>query len=543
MFQENMLRTFFILFVSLYSVTTSPPNILVIVADDLGYNDIAWHNPEIVSPNLEKLAKDGIILENHYVSLCSATRGALLTGYYPIHTGLQHGVISNQEPKGLYKNFTLMSEYFRDIGYRTHIVGKWHLGFCHEDYLPLRRGFDTFYGKYLGMGDYFDHTDWSTVGVENKGYDFHNQNDIDISAEGTYSSTIFAERAVKIFKDHVLNHSNKSIFMYLPFQSVHKELQVPKEYYELYPNINDGNRRIFSAMVSAMDDAVGMIVEELKSNDLLDNTIIVFMSDNGGFIYGSGNNYPLRGTKSTLWEGGTKSVSFIYSKMLENKGTKNDKLFHVVDWLPTLLTAVKNSLPSNEQHKVEEFFSEEWDGVDQWDMLTENKVNKRSEFVYNIDPLFLSCIDELNGVSRSGSGAIRIGDLKLIVGDPGSHDGHYTPEFISKIDWTCVNSAESYACSSISCNTSNNEPEKEMGYPFMFREWPTYLFDLKNDPNEYYNIAINNLDVVEEMLQRYKEYESSMIPPNSADEIEEGNPINFNGVWSSGWCESEPGLM
>ena len=111
-----MLRTFFILFVSLYSVTTSPPNILVIVADDLGYNDIAWHNPEIVSPNLEKLAKDGIILENHYVSVCSPTRAALLTGYYPIHTGLQHGVISDQEPKGLYKNFTLMSEYFRDMG-------------------------------------------------------------------------------------------------------------------------------------------------------------------------------------------------------------------------------------------------------------------------------------------------------------------------------------------------------------------------------------------------------------------------------------------
>merc|ERR1712001_257818 len=95
---------------------SSPPNIVLIVADDLGYNDVSWHNPDIMSPNLEKLAKDGIILENHYVSQCSASRSALLTGYYPIHTGMQNSVIVNQQPTGLYTNFTLMSEYFNDIG-------------------------------------------------------------------------------------------------------------------------------------------------------------------------------------------------------------------------------------------------------------------------------------------------------------------------------------------------------------------------------------------------------------------------------------------
>ena len=517
----------------LCSGTTSTPNVLVIMADDLGYNDISWHNSEIISPNLDKLSKEGIILENHYVSMCSATRAALLTGYYPIHTGMQHSVVENQEPRGLYTNFTLMSEYFSYLGYRTHIIGKWHLGFCHDDYLPLRRGFDSFYGFYLGGESYYEHNDPATVYKSEKeklfGYDFRDQDDVDRSGVGTYSTTLFAKRAVDIINDHVENHSNESIFMYLPFQSVHPPLSVPKEYYDLYPNMKHGNRRIVSGMVSAMDDAIGMIVEELNTTGLLDNTIILFASDNGGEAFLGGNNYPLRGMKNTLWEGGTKSVSFIYSKMLKNKGTTNDELIHVSDWLPTLLTAVRNSLPSNEQSKVQQFLSEEWDGLDQWGMLMGNEANKRSEILYNIDPVYLDHIDELNGLSSLGHGAIRIGNFKLMLGNPGSNDYHYPPHYpedlIEMFDKTII---------------SNDTLESIA--PFTYKEMPTYLFDLKNDPNEHYNIAKYNLDVVEEILQRYKEYESTMIPPFTADEIEEGNPIHFNGIWSSGWCKSGPGL-
>ena len=123
-----MYRLLFIILITLCSGTITPPNILVMLAGDLGYNDISWNNLEIMSPNLDKLARDGIILENHYTGVCSASRAALLTGYHPIHTGIQHGPLENQEPRGLYTNFTLMSEYFSHIGYCTHLVGKWHLG-------------------------------------------------------------------------------------------------------------------------------------------------------------------------------------------------------------------------------------------------------------------------------------------------------------------------------------------------------------------------------------------------------------------------------
>ena len=536
----------FIFLIPLCSADTAP-NVVVIVADDLGYNDVSWHNPDIISPNMEKLAKGGIILENHYVSLCSASRSALLTGYHPIHTGMQHTAINSQQPTGLYTNFTLMSEYFHDIGYKTHMVGKWHLGLCHEDYLPLKRGFETFYGFYIGAENYYSHFHPGKVGdTRHYGYDFRDQDEPDYSAIGTYSTKLFADRAVKIIEDHVEIHCNDysmigschPMFLFLPFQSVHKPIsEAPSEYSDLYPNIKKESRRIYSGMVSAMDDAIGTVVDKLNSTALLDNTIIIFLSDNGAHAYLGGNNYPLRGNKNTLWEGGTKSVSFIYSKMLENRGTTNYELFSVTDWLPTLLTAVKKGLSLYDQSKVEQFLSKEWDGIDQWGMLTGNEANKRSEILYNIDPLYLDSEDAitlantLTGKAQVlGHGAIRIGDLKLMVGNPGSLDGHYPPEF----DASSLKGYKNFV--SDLCTGYEMIP----GPPYIFRGWPTYLFDLKNDPLECFNIARDNPDVVDKMLERYKEHESTMIPPFTADQVDEGNPIFFNGTWSPGWCESKP---
>ena len=211
--------------------------------------------------------------------------------------------------------------------------------------------------------------------------------------------------------------------------------------------------------------------------------------------------------------------------MLENKGTTNNELFSETDWLPTLLTAVKKGLSSYDQSKVEQFLSNEWDGIDQWGMLMGNEANKRSEILYNIDPFYLDSETQV-----LGHGAIRIGDLKLMVGNPGSLDGHYPPEF----DASSLKGYKNFV--SDLCNENEMIPEP----PYIFRGWPTYLFDLKNDPHECYNIAKDNPDVVDKMLERYKEHESTMIPPFTADQVDEGNPMFFNGIWSPGWCESKP---
>merc|ERR1712150_319294 len=188
--------------------------------------------------------------------------------------------------------------------------------------------------------------------------------------------------------------------------------------------------------------------------------------------------------------------------MLTDKGTKNHDMVHIVDWVPTLLSAVKDQLSEKDQSKVEEFLAEQRDGIDQWNMLMGKQENKRSELLYNIDPTF-------NDDGLEGHGAIRIGDMKLIVGNPGNHDGHYPPDTLTI-----------HAPNDVS--------------PYLMDGQKMYLFNLHDDPYEYENIAEENLELVEEMKARYDEYEISMIPPDNADETSAGNPSHFGGVWSTG---------
>jgi len=261
-----------------------------------------------------------------------------------------------------------------------------------------------------------------------------------------------------------------------------------------------------------MDDAIGLIVDELKNQGILENTIIVFTADNGGQVDAGGNNYPLRGNKGTLWEGGMRSSAFVYSNMIKDKGTISNDLIHVVDWTPTLLGAVRDSLSIENQAKVDEFLSEERDGVNQWNVFIENEPSRRSELLYNID----------------GNGAIRVGDLKLIRGNPGGKDGHYPPANLSISD----EALQGFDDTKNNHNVSN----------YIINGQPIYLFNLAEDPYEYNNTAQEFPDIVEEMMNRLEAYEATMIPPHIADLVEEGNPSHFGGVWSPGWCESEPQL-
>ena len=156
---ENM-RSIVTFFVCLSAVVNSdqPPNIIFILADDYGYHDIGYHGSEIKTPNLDKLAESGVKLENYYVQpICTPTRSQLLSGRYQIHTGLQCGVIWAPQPNGIPLNDTLLPEKMKEVGYATHAIGKWHVGFYQPAYLPTRRGFDSFYGYLTGREDYLTH--------------------------------------------------------------------------------------------------------------------------------------------------------------------------------------------------------------------------------------------------------------------------------------------------------------------------------------------------------------------------------------------------
>ena len=167
------------------SSNAKPPHILLIVADDYGWSDVGYHGSVIKTPNLDQLSHDGLRLENYYVQpICTPTRSALMSGRYPIHTGMQHDVIHPRQPFGLPTNFTLLPQRLKESGYRTHIVGKWHLGFFAKPYLPLERGFDSFFGFLDGSEDHNTHKVYGFL-------DFRDGKEIATGYDGVYSVRCF----------------------------------------------------------------------------------------------------------------------------------------------------------------------------------------------------------------------------------------------------------------------------------------------------------------------------------------------------------------
>lgn len=518
-------------------LTSTRPHIVVIVADDLGWNDVSFHgSTQISTPNLDDLAYKGVLLKNYYVSpICTPTRGALMSGRHPIHTGLQSGVIVGSQPYGLPLNFTIMPEWLKKLGYRTHMVGKWHLGFFRKEYTPLYRGFETHYGYYLGCGDYFDHT--SEAIPEYFGYDFWRNQSVDYSAIGQYSTEIFAQEAIKIIMNH---NKEEPLFLYLPFQAVHsgnlpdgKPLQAPGKYINRFPHIQNINRKTYAGMVSALDDAVGTVVSTLKAQGLYDNSVILFTTDNGGpangFDGNAANNFPLRGVKATLWEGGVRGTGFLHSPLLKERGYTAEQMIHVCDWLPTLYRAAGGD--PTEMKGL--------DGYDLWDMLTHNGKNIRTGMLHNIDP------------SGGWKGAVREGDYKLLYGKISkAWDGWYYPWQVDRdteqlhytnrdsLNYNDVNNynmqmRKNYVnefsvasplkieCGIIPQNASTNcEPEKK-----------PCLYHIPSDPCEFHNIADKNPDIVKQLMDILSTYNSTMVPPLNKPQDPAGNPRNHNGAW------------
>ncbi|XP_078610516.1 arylsulfatase B-like [Branchiostoma floridae x Branchiostoma japonicum] len=371
------------------------PNILFIVADDLGWNDVGWHNPDVITPNLDQLAKDGVILDQSYYNpICTPSRSSFMTGFYPYHIGTQHSDFFHMKPQGVPVKYTFLPEKLREQGYATHMVGKWHLGFCNWNYTPTRRGFDSFYGYYGAEENYYTHS-WPGEGPVN-GIDLRDNEEVVTDKGGQYGPDFFTDRVVEKIENHP---TEQPLFMYVPFQNVHRPLKVPDKYRDMYPDEN-GDRKTLLGMVSALDDNVGRIVEAMKDAGLWDNTLLIFSTDNGGWPENAGNNDPFKGGKFTLWEGGTRGVAFVHGNMLEKTGYTNNEMIHAVDWFPTILAAAGGTPGRG------------IDGMNQLDTILKGEKSPRDEFVYNID-------EEIPSLKQ---GAIRVGDYKLIDGYVGKDD-------------------------------------------------------------------------------------------------------------------------
>ena len=312
----------------------TPPDVVVIVTDDLGFADVGYNGSEIRTPQIDSLANQGVAFDRFYVHpLCSPTRSALMTGRSPLKTG----VLTALEPwfdSGLPLDEKLLPEYFRDAGYQTFAVGKWHLGPNKKQYYPHNRGFDHFYGSIGGFMNYYTHGVWGAVDWQLNGATVH---------EEGYATHLQTQEAVRLIRE---SDPEKPVFLYLSYNAPHSPLQAPQTAIDAYSSIEDEHRRIFAAMVSELDSGIGEVRAALAENGREDNTLVFFMSDNGGLESVGANNGPLRGGKFTGWEGGIRVPALLHWPAKVPGGSFFAEAISVEDMLPTLLAATGISAES-----------------------------------------------------------------------------------------------------------------------------------------------------------------------------------------------------
>ena len=377
---------------------SSKPNFVLFVADDAGWHDVGYHGSEIKTPNIDKLANSGVELNQFYVyPTCSPSRAALLTGKYASRFGIGEPIAMKSE-QVLPTNVKTLPEALKQVGYQTALTGKWHLGLSLESG-PGHYGFDYTYGYLHGQIDQYTHR------YKNGNRTWYRGNEF-IDEKGHATDLITNEVINYITK---VREKSSPFFIYVAYSVPHYPLQEEDKWIEPYKNINDADsRKLFDASMAHMDFSIGRIIQTLEDEKLLENTIAIFISDNGGQeswypekeskikLYDGkfgpypklGDNSPLKGYKAELYEGGIRVPAIIFWKN-HLKHNKVEQLIKVTDLFPTLTSLVDSSLTQ----------SLDLDGENMWDFISiEEQINEEREIYYRIPDQF----------------ALRRGDWKLI---------------------------------------------------------------------------------------------------------------------------------
>lgn len=431
---------------------------------------------ENLMPNIRRLNEAGLNISHYYsASLCTPARSSLLTGKYTVNIGMQHGVVMATQPWGLPLSEKLLPSYFAEIGYASHMVGKWHLGHYSKSHLPTARGFDDFFGYYGGYQhpeSYF----YEWPGCRN---DTGCLPDMHIGSkayapDGLFNTYTFAQEAERIIYQHASD--GQPFFLYLPIPLIHMPVHPDPEIMSNrsadLAGIPNMWRRRMGAMAIMLDDFVAGIESNLIDSGIMDNSILIFASDNGGQAEGSqmgaGSNFPLRGSKGSLYEGACRVPAFVYSPLLGHsmgsKGRTFNSLFHVTDWLPTLIAGALG-----EEDLVKDM---NLDGVNQWDWMQAQESTEqvpRNQILYNVDTI-------------TGISAIRVGNWKLLLNeseDVGWYDG----------DSFGLDLCQNGATQSIQ------------------------LFDLDSDEEERYDLSEQQPDIVSSLRSIIDGYISKAVTP------------------------------
>lgn len=378
------------------------PNIIFIMADDLGNADLGYRGGQVVTPNIDKLAQEGVRLESFYGEpVCTPSRAALMTGRYPMRYGLQTLVIFPSHTYGLALDEKTLPQALKEAGYKTLMTGKWHLGHADKKFWPQNRGFDHFYGNVVGEVNYFTRERGGLIDWQRNGKF--------LKEEGYYTDLI-GDEAVKLIDQQ---DGKQPFFLYFASLAPHAPFQAPESAIDKYKATPDKLRRTYMAMISELDLQIGRIVAELDKKGLRDNTIILFASDNGGatsgmFAQGAksndergheeggieqgqkapASNAPFKGGKGSLNEGGVRVPAFVNWPAKLKPRTVNEPV-HMVDVMPTLLALAGGA--GSPDHP--------FDGKDMWKTLAEGAPSPNDDVLINVE-LF--------------RGAVRKGDWKLV---------------------------------------------------------------------------------------------------------------------------------
>nr|XP_019937261.1 PREDICTED: arylsulfatase B [Paralichthys olivaceus] len=366
-------------------------------------------------------------------------------------------------------------------------------------------------GYLTGSEDYYTHERCYPITALNLtrcALDLREGEEVATGYKGVYSTELLSQRAISIIEKH---NSDKPLFLYVALQAVHSPLQVPERYLAPYHFISDPNRRRYAGMVSAMDEAVGNITLALQQAGLWDDTVLVFSTDNGGQTLSGGSNWPLRGRKGSLWEGGVRGVGFVASPLLKQPGTVSLELIHISDWLPTLV-GLAGATPNT---------TKPLDGFNVWKTISYGFASPRLELLHNIDPLYED-IAPCPGRER------RLTLAKVVGGDSWANSGFNVSihAAIRSYNWKLLTSYP--GCDVWFPRPDHNSSESSPSSLGQLK--PVMLFDIEKDPEERVEVSDQFPSVVDYLLSRLHQHQKSALPINFPDDDPKCDP-GPTGAW------------
>jgi len=378
---------------ALSASAATQPNIVLFMADDLGWADVPWHGSSYKMPHLEKLAYNSVRLEAHYVHpMCSPTRAALMTGRF----ASRFGVTAAQNPRALPWDTVTVARALKSAGYDTCITGKWHLGSKPEEG-PQKFGFDHGYGSLAGGVTPYTH-----LYKDGPFQRTWHRNGRLIEEEG-HVTDLIAREAV----NWIEQRSAKPFFLYIPFTAIHVPIGEPEKWLQTNSHLADPGDRLRAACASHLDDAVGQVLAALNRRQVRENTLVIFVSDNGahgpsenqggpypgdyGKLKVGNDNKPWRGHKTTIYEGGIRTPGLVHWPAKLKPADIHTPL-HAVDWMPTLC-ALAGAKPEGDL---------KWDGANIWPVLAQQEKAWPVRTLYSAEPGYRAQM-------------VRHGDWKLVV--------------------------------------------------------------------------------------------------------------------------------